>query len=252
MKTLAIPKTLSDLLDARNNAINLHDQAQKLVDLTAKTLAEVGVSLPADCRIKVPHDTATRKIDIEFWRKAFDITGLAQLMDSQACDEFERSLRDDRVPFTESAIRETFIRQIADSEMMFRRGIVNVFRFLSDDYKTNSNEPFRVGSKIVISFAVEPSYAGGLKIRHGSGENKINDIDRVFRTLNGEKFKEYDLRNKLNIAFQRREVYADGFYKARAFKNGNMHMEFMRDDLLEKVNDQIAIWYGENKLGGKK
>jgi hypothetical protein len=39
-----------------------------------------------------------------------------------------------------------------------------------------------------------------------------------------------------------------GTYRARAYKNGNLHVEFKRLDLLDKVNEEIAEFYAEGDL----
>lgn len=127
---------------------------------------------------------------------------------------------------------------------MFRRGIVNVFRYLSDDYKTNSNEPFRIGRKVVMTWMVGPSFKRGLQIRYGMPSDKMNDIDRIIKTLDGKQFKPRDLEYAINTALEKCEVFEDDYYRVKGFKNGNMHIEFKRDDLLDGLNDQIAEHYG--------
>jgi hypothetical protein len=41
------------------------------------------------------------------------------------------------------------------------------------------------------------------------------------------------------------------YFKVRAFKNGNAHLWFTRDDLVEKVNKLLADYYGETIGDGK-
>jgi hypothetical protein len=131
---------------------------------------------------------------------------------------------------------------------MFRRGVVNVFRGLSDAYRTNANEPFRIGRKVVMGYMIQLGWTRGLQVRHGPGQDKLNDIDRVIKTLDGKQFKARDLEASMNAAFQDCAVFEDAYYRARAFKNGNMHLEFLRPDLLDLLNEQIAEHYGESAL----
>ena len=43
----------------------------------------------------------------------------------------------------------------------------------------------------------------------------------------------------------RQSEVEDDYFKVRGFKNGNAHVWFKRDDLVEQVNKLLAEWYGE-------
>lgn len=80
--------------------------------------------------------------------------------------------------------------------------------------------------------------AGGrqsTQIRYGS-EATINDIDRVFKVLDGQKHQPRALELALNAAMKDGNLYEDECFKVRGFKNGNGHIEFKRADLLEKAH----------------
>ncbi len=47
----------------------------------------------------------------------------------------------------------------------------------------------------------------------------------------------------MNAAFTNTDPFEDDYCRARAFKNGNLHLEFKRPDLLDKLNEQIADHY---------
>ena len=135
---------------------------------------------------------------------------------------------------------------------MFRRGIVNVFRRLADKYKTNAAEPFKVGRKLVMEYMVDSWINDKLIIRTGFGSDHLNDIDRVIKTLDGKEFKPRSLESDMNAAFANTDPFEDDYYRARAFKNGNLHLEFKRLDLLEKLNEQIAEFYSDGALAGRR
>ncbi|MEO1830007.1 MAG: DUF4942 domain-containing protein [Pseudomonas sp.] len=243
-KEVALPTTLTDLLKARADALRLIEDARRLIGSAETLLAPHGRYLmPRSGMIAEDEERVRRDMDERMWRRAFDLTGFKQLMDAQAVSEFEKSLNPSPPEFTEANIRSTFIKLRGESADMFRRGVVNVFRGLSDDYKTNSSEPFRIGRKVVMGYMVEHSFTRGLCIRYGNAADKINDIDRVFQTLDNKQFKAHELVSALNVAFKERAVYECDLYRAKAFKNGNIHLEFKRPDLLDKLNEQIADHY---------
>lgn len=247
---LTLPVTLTDLLDAREKALSLHTQARRLNDM-AKTLLDQHGSylMPHAGQFRESVQLARHELDASMWRRAFDLTGFRQLMDAEAVAEFERSLSPVPPEFTDATVRATFIDLHQRSGEMFRRGIVNVFRSLSDDYRTNANEPFRIGRKVVMSWMIQPGWTGGLQVRHGTGQDRLNDIDRVIKTLDGQLFQPRSFESAMNGAFKAGQVFEDAYYRARAFKNGNLHLEFLRPDLLDKLNEQIAEHYADGALG---
>jgi hypothetical protein len=192
-----------------------------------------------------------RELDDSMWRRAFDMTGFKQLMDAEAVADFEKSLSPTPPEFTEATIRATFIDLRMNAVSMFRRGVFNVFRNLSDDYRTNAREPFRIGRKVVMSSMVGSSYkkGGHLRINYGTyASDKLNDLDRVFQTLDGKVFQPHTLRSAMDLAFEQNEIFESSYYRAKAFKNGNLHLEFKRLDLLDKVNEEIAEFYADGAL----
>lgn len=249
-KELALPSTLDDLLTAREEALRLITDARRMLELAQEVLAPHGRHLmPHAAQLREDQDRVRRELDTSLWRRAFDMTGFKQLMDAEAVAEFEKSLCPSPPEFTASTITATFIDLRINAESMFQRGVFNVFRYLSDDYRTNAKEPFRIGQKVIMEGMVEPSFKSGLCIRYGSwAKDKLNDLDRLFQTLDGKPFQAHALTSAMDAAFQAGEVFENENYRAKAFKKGTLHLEFLRLDLLDKVNEQIAEYYAGNVL----
>ena len=246
---LAIPTTLSDLLAARNDALRLIDDARRTIDMAQELLDKHGrYLLPNGVQFSEGEGRVRSDLDRRMWRRAFDLTGFKQLMDAEAVAEFEKSLHPSAPEFTEANIRSTFIDLRRSAGDMFRRGVFNVFRYLSDDYRTNAKEPFRIGRKVVMVWMVGPSFKRGICIRYGLPCDKLNDLDRVFKTLDSKPFIARSLETAMNADFECGRPFEDDYYRAKAFKNGNMHLEFKRLDLLDKVNEQIADYYADGAL----
>lgn len=248
---LAVRTSLNDLLQARDDALRLIEDARRVTQMATDLLAQHGPYLMPRGAVMADDQAKVRsELDVSMWRRAFDLTGFKQLMDAQAVAEFEKSLYPVPPEFTEGTIRATFIDLRMNAESMFRRGVFNVFRYLSDDYRTNAREPFRIGRKVVMSYMVNSSWSGGhLRINYGShASDKLNDLDRVFQTLDGQVFQPHTLRSAMDLAFEQGEVFESSYYRAKAYKNGNLHLEFKRLDLLDKVNEQIAEFYADGAL----
>ena len=74
---------------------------------------------------------------------------------------------------------------------MFARGLVDMFRILAGAYKTNKDAAFKMPKKIIIRNVVSCGPQGlVINYHHNS---RIDDIDRVFKTLDGKKFESYEL-----------------------------------------------------------
>lgn len=246
---VAVTTKLTDLLQAREDALRLIADARRLTDLAKNLLSQYGPYLmPRGAELPDDEKRVQSELDCSMWRRAFDLTGFKQLMDAQAVAEFEKSLSSSPAEFTDANVRATFIDLRLNASEMFRRGVFNVFRYLSDDYRTNAVEPFRIGRKVVMSWMVGPSYRRGLCIKYGNSADKLNDLDRVFKTLEGKSFQPRTLESAMNAAFEQCKVFEDDYYRAKAFKNGNLHLEFKRLDLLEKVNEEIAEFYAGGAL----
>jgi len=250
-RDIAIPKTLLDFIEARDRVILLFRDAKRSVEAADAECKRIGTYLyPRQGHIEATDKQFIADLDRSLWRQAFNHTGFFQLMDKEAHAEFDRSLRDTPPEFTEANVREIFLSLAQDSELMFRRGLVNVFLRLSKDYRTNEKEPFKVGRKIVVGYLFELRYTKGVRVRYGS-EATINDIDRVFKVLDGQKHAPRALEVAINAAMTNGSgLYEDDYFKVRGFKNGNGHIEFKRADLLDKANLLIHEHYKGRALGG--
>ena len=245
LNQIAIPKTLEDFIEARSRAITLYKQAVQLLDKCKNELDQAASYVyPAGNISTISMERFIKDVDRGLWRSAFDKTGFMQIMDAQARREFEDSLVKTPPDFTEGNIRSIFIDLFQGSEMLFKRGIVNVFHGLGNEYVTNRKEPFRVGRKVIMSYMTS-TWGGYLSISTGyaKAREKINDIDRVIKVLDGKQHHPRWLESAVNAAFKVGEVYEDEYYQIKGFKNGNMHLIFKRQDLLDKANELISEYY---------
>lgn len=81
-----------------------------------------------------------------------------------------------------------------------------------------------------------------------SSEQQIDaNIDSILR-VSGSALNHHCIQSDIDAM---RKAMRD--IMSRSYIAGcNMHIEFMREDSLEKANDIIAQWYGANALGGKR
>lgn len=208
--------------------------------------------------------TARKLTDINAWAYIIERTDLERLMDTQA----KAQLRDqmayvpDRVDRRGQLITEEEIAKglpeitvdnilatlsgfAGDADMIFRRGIANVFSKL--DRRFRSHDGFKIGSRLILT----RFFGNGGDIEYGATRDMVVDIERVFAVLDGKP--EAQFTSALNaVSADRRGRYGPRqseieteYFRIKGYMNGNCHMWFQRDDLVEKVNKLLAEWYGE-------
>jgi len=112
-------------------------------------------------------------------------------------------------------------------------------------YKTNS-KPFKLGKKVIKQYMVELGWSRtGYRLRYDRS-NHITALDSIFNMLAGNG-PVRDYKGALATAIEAGDSTGSGeteFFKFKCYKNGNLHLEFRRSDLLDMFN-RIA---GRNRL----
>lgn len=185
-------------------------------------------------------------IDRRAWEHLVMGYGFEKLMDRQAMDEFRNHLAKDPPELTAEVAESTLLNLMGDADKLFRRGIANAFSKL--DRRFRSHDGFKIGTRVVIDNAFT-EYGSWNHHRHH--DDTLRDIERTFFQLDGKEIPERyagivgavdGMRSGLRP--QSFEVSSD-YFRLKAFKNGNVHLWFTRDDLLRKVNVLLAEHYGE-------
>lgn len=190
----------------------------------------------------------TRNLDREIWRDLMQRSGMLSLMDAQARDTWYRSLEYDNFPeISEANIWSTFEQLHQNKDEVFERGVINVFRGLSWNYKTNS--PCKFGSKIIVNNLVKGD-RWGLHLITGQQADRLADLERMLYLFSGKPIPD----NRENIiirlddhirSVQGKACYEDEMFNIRYFKKGSAHITFRKPELVDRLNDIIARHYSE-------
>ncbi|WP_009909948.1 DUF4942 domain-containing protein [Burkholderia thailandensis] len=184
-------------------------------------------------------DAIVRVIDVRGWSYLLSESGLRTFMDAQAREQWDRQLADGDVPeLTAANIEATFTQLYGTRGDMFERGVLQCFRRLSWDYR--SNQPFKFGKRIIVTYLLS-SDSPNHRVT-----DELDDLIRVFCVLDGKP--EPDHRHGAYVlvsdARQARRTEAENaYFHLRFFKNGNGHLTFKRPDLVEKMNQILAKHY---------
>jgi Domain of unknown function (DUF4942) len=190
---------------------------------------------------------ATRIVDTDVWSKIIEITDLQKLMDKEAREGLFQQLLTEPPEVTVENIYATVEQFALDADMIFRRGIANAFSKLDRRFK--SHDGFKIGNRVILDRMFDEN---GWFNYHRDMEATLFDIARTFLVLDGSRVPEHyagivgKLRNTRTARYGAHQSETqDEYFLIRAYKNGNAHLWFKRDDLVEKVNKLLGEYYGE-------
>lgn len=234
-------KTMREYEQAVNEAKTHYANAIKLLHLGNDKLSELGKYMEpsAFSSHKIPRiEDINSEIDRRAWRKLMSVTGLQKTFDRVAMEAFDKSLETDPPEFTESNAAATIQGLMSEADTMFKRGLVELFRRLSGEYKSHS--AFKINRRMIL---------GGVRGFNGVAWDKhdtINDLDRVLCELTGREFVPNRLVGEFDNALltSGEQVFEDGYIKSVFYLNGNAHITIKDDALVDKINNIIAGWYG--------
>ncbi|WP_447088775.1 DUF4942 domain-containing protein [Enterobacter asburiae] len=251
--------SIERIVTGRNNAIaQIEALIQQLEDISALTSRvgggkanEWGVrQYRYDCWLMDKPETAikaiTRNIDSSIWKDLMNKSGMLALMDAQAREEWYNSLEKDDIPaICEENILSTFKQLHQSKGEVFERGIINVFKGLSWDYKSNS--PCKFGKKIIVNGLVKHD-RWGFGLNWGWQRDRLADLERMLMILDGKPVPDNraDVTRRLGDhihANRHSNRYEDEMFVITYFQKGTAHITFRRPDLTEKLNDIIARHY---------
>ena len=203
-----------------------------------------------DCWLMEKPETAmkaiSRNIDRGIWKDLMKKSGMLSLMDAQARDEWYKNLEGEYIPaVSEANILSIYERLHLSKGEVFERGVINVFKGLSWNYKTNS--PCKFGTKIIVTGLVKCDRCG-FGLNCGWQRDRLADIERMLVLLDGKPVPDNraDVTRRLGDHIHENRHsnhYEDEMFVIKYFQKGTAHIVFKRPELVDKLNDIIARHY---------
>ncbi|WP_416233797.1 DUF4942 domain-containing protein [Escherichia coli] len=203
-----------------------------------------------DCWLMEKPETAmkaiSRNIDRGIWKDLMKKSGMLSLMDAQARYEWYKNLEGEDIPaVSEANILSTFEQLHQSKGEVFERGVINVFKGLSWNYKTNS--PCKFGTKIIVTGLVKCD-RWGFGLNWGWQRDRLADIERMLVLLDGKPVPDNraDVTRRLGDHIHENRHsnhYEDEMFVIKYFQKGTAHIVFKRPELVDKLNDIIARHY---------
>lgn len=283
VNALTTPQQIADIVEGRDKALAhwmaARDSYHEHVEAAGASIAgyfalpvpadagryrdgEIALSFVGKDRAKFEAEL-TAVLDRRCWRALLERLGFDALLDRQAREEFEVSLREGPSPFTVENCRATFGTIWGDRRALMLRGIANTFSAL--DRRFRSHNGFKIGARLIINNAVNLDGWWSCYERRDT----LHDVEKAFCDLDGRlpfdrhaspeahnrrrhyvtDMRSWGIVQRIShalISKRRTPFVVHGHYfRARVFGNGNIHLWFERPDLLRKVNLLLAEHYGE-------
>ncbi|TBL65133.1 DUF4942 domain-containing protein [Hafnia alvei] len=188
----------------------------------------------------------TRNLDRGIWRDLMKRSGMLSIMDAQAREQWYNSLEKEDIPaISEENILSTFKQLHQSKDDVFERGVINVFKSLSWNFKTNS--PCKFGKKIIVVELVKCD-RWGFGLSGGWQRDRLAELERMLMLLDGKPIPDNreDVTRRLgNHIHENRHSnhYEDEMFAIKYFQKGTAHITFKRPELVDKLNDIIAKYY---------
>lgn len=190
-------------------------------------------------------EEVAKDLDKSLWKWIMSMTGVRALMNHKTRDQFDNNLeRGEFPPISKETLKGVLGAIAGDAGRMREEGVIDIFRHLSWDYK--SNLPHRFGKRVIVTGMASPCYSGnGMHLRYDYGVNIINDLERAFAFADG---KVIDLRDSYANKIQRdvrsgQPLPENPYFELRLFKNGNAHILFKNPTLVQALNKIVAAHY---------
>ncbi|HFK4647124.1 TPA: DUF4942 domain-containing protein [Serratia marcescens] len=252
--------SIAHIITGRNTALEQIDALIRQLDAISTLTNNIGGGTATDWGMRPGHrydcwftekpETAlkaiTRSIDRDIWRDLMNKSGMLRLMDAQARTEWHNSLEKEDIPaISESNILSTFEQLHKSKGEVFERGVINTFKSLSWDYKTNC--PCKFGKRIIVEGVVKHDQ-WGFGLNWGWQRDRLADLERMLLLLDGKPIPDNreDVTRLLgdHIHSKRNSTYyEDDMFTIRYFQKGAGHITFKRHDLVHRLNDIVAKHY---------
>ena len=212
--------------------------------------------------------TAIRVLTINCWAWIIKNTRLESILDHDAKEKLRAALqftqeKNRRSSWSQELVTEndasigmpeitvenimaTLEHYAANGPDMMARGIATVFAKLDRRFK--SHDAFKVGSRIIMT-NVFNSWGS---FTYGPVRDLLIDVERVFSVLDGHSDRSFTSgiqaieESRRGKGMNPAQSYVETeYFRFRGFQNGNCHVWFRRDDLVEKVNAILGKYYGE-------
>jgi Domain of unknown function (DUF4942) len=249
--TLSVRRTIPELVRVYESAAaDIRAAFQSIADAERRLNATYTMENACDIRVRgrYSHHTmdwddpsgAIELLKRDAWRALVERLELRRMLSVQRAKELDEQLERGELPeITEQSVF-AFAQFYSDHiDDMMGEAVSEVFEFLrprKNEYKTNSQ--LEIGPRVILARAVETGWIKGFRVHHHRSQ-QFQAMESVFAALDGKGAVSKTHYSALENAIKAAPVGETPYFAYRCCKNGNLHLQFRRPDLLQRLN-QIA------------
>lgn len=185
-------------------------------------------------------DAILKGIKMSAWRVLVERMELRRLLSVKRREELDRQLYDaESLPdITEENIIAMLETSAANIDTYLVDAIKEIFDYLRPPHsKYKANTEFELGKRVILTYTVEKGYNGRkYRVRHHS-DKYLTALDNVFSQIDGKgTVKTYHGPLYDAIENSRSGAGETAYFRFKGYMNGNLHIEFLRPDLVARLN----------------
>lgn len=261
-ETLPIPRTtLTAMALAYATAEKDIRSAYALLTATQENLTKAfhaesyGFNLSVDRPDYSNADSLVKQLKHSAWRALINKMGVRSAMSIKRAEELDAQLEgkarygcDPVQPLpeiTEANILTMIEQTFNNIPQMIEESVREVFDWLRPhssnrlEYKTNQKSQWELKEKLILGYCVEGSYSTDRPFRVSYHRQKnLTALDNVFSMLDGKgiiKTNHGPLTDAI-LACSREGTGATAYFQFKCYGNRNLHLKFLRADLVSKLN----------------
>lgn len=183
------------------------------------------------------------------WRCLVNKMGVRSAMSIKRAGELEQQLsgqsQDPLPEITEANILAIIEQTFNTLPQMLEENVREVFDWLRPasaarlEYKTNQKSQWKLEQKLILGWMVQGAYSTANPFRPNYHKDRnLIALDNVFSMLDGKgmiKTHYGPLYNAITSCGPEGRG-ATEYFEFRCFQNGNLHLKFLRSDLVDKLN----------------
>lgn len=249
---------IRDLVNRYVAAVKLFDEQLNVgVKMNSLLSGFYGEKLSFNCsedgKVKLRADFK-KDMQREGWKFIFDKLDLKKDVTQGTMEDLNKFINEQtQFPFTVKNIWQMLSIIVGTRGQTMDRALLEVFDRITLHHSENrhnvkgwkSNLHYLVGKKFILPNQVSPSKEYGVTSQtysylKSSYQSAITDMEKALCYITGENYKEI---KTINASIHRNiygEYYSSHFFRFKAFKNGNMHFEWLSEELWGRFNQKIA------------
>ncbi len=183
-----------------------------------------------------------KRIDSAFWAALIDQSGIRAVMSAQAQERMNEQVhKGETPPFEPEAIQGTFSDLMEKRADMLEEGVIDLFRRLSWDYRTNN--PVRLGRKLIVNYVID-----SFGMSNSGVADMLDDLVRVLCVYDGKPIPEHrhGVFMQVSEAIRSRTYFVENeYFSMKLYKKGTGHIAFKEKalPLIDQANRVIARHY---------